>query len=100
LELDINGANNIFKSSMAANYIGILPPDMETLKNRLIGRGTEKPEVINKRIDEGVREVEEIKKSEIFNYKIVNNDLTVAYREFKDGILNLYPHLNYKNNLI
>ena len=38
LVIDINGAINIKKIIPSALFIFIMPPDMETLKNRLIGR--------------------------------------------------------------
>ena len=39
--IDINGAKNVNKANIPANYVAILPPDEETLEKRLKGRGTE-----------------------------------------------------------
>lgn len=93
LELDVNGANQIFKMNYPANYIGILPPSIETLRERLIGRGLESDEAISKRVNIGIEEVKEITSSGIFNKKITNNNLEESYKEFKDTIGSLYPNL-------
>ena len=84
------------KKSLLANYIGIIPPDIKTLKKRLYFRATESPEIIEKRIETGIIETEEIKESDRFSYKIINDDLETAYSEFKNGILNLYPLIENK----
>ncbi len=93
LELDINGANQIYYQNYPANYIGVLPPTIEALRQRLDGRGTESPDIIDKRVNIGVEECLEIEKSNIFNYKIVNNDINKAYLEFQTSIFTLYPEL-------
>jgi len=93
LELDVNGANQIFNMDYPANYIGLLPPSLEILKERLIGRGTDSQDVIDKRVSIGINECQEIEKSSIFNFKIVNSDLERAYEQFKSNIFNLYPEL-------
>ena len=66
---------------------------METLEKRLLDRNTENIDVINKRLQEGIREVSEMKKSEIFNYTVVNDDLNTSYKELREAIVELYPHL-------
>jgi len=95
LELDVNGANQIFNMNYPANYLGLLPPSIEILKQRLIGRGTDSQEVIDKRVNIGVNECQEIEKSNIFNNKIVNDDLEKAYCDFKSNIFSLYPDLKF-----
>jgi guanylate kinase len=92
--LDINGANNIKKSNLPANFIAIFPPGLETLEKRLLYRNTEQLDVIKKRLDEAVREVNEMKKSEIFNNSIINDDLENSYKEFKAAIVSMYPNLD------
>ena len=47
--IDINGAKNVNKAKIPANYVAILPPSEETLEKRLKGRGTESEEVIKER---------------------------------------------------
>lgn len=93
LELDVNGANQIYNMNYPANYIGLLPPSIEILKERLTGRGTDSQDVIDKRVTIGVNECQEIEKSNIFTNKIVNNDLEKAYSDFKSSIFTMYPEL-------
>ncbi|MFR9523144.1 MAG: guanylate kinase [Rikenellaceae bacterium] len=59
----------------AACSIFIMPPSIETLRSRLIGRATDAPEVIEKRV--GKAEFE-ISKSAEFDHVIVNDELDVA----------------------
>lgn len=94
LELDINGANQVHAIKYPANYIAILPPEMDALKERLMLRGTETEELIEKRVNSGLKEFEEIRESKIFNVKIINNDLENAYALFKKTIDGLYPGLD------
>ncbi len=59
----------------AACSIFIMPPSVETLRKRLIGRATDSLEVIEKRVSKAEFE---ISKAEQFDYTIVNDDLAVA----------------------
>jgi guanylate kinase len=79
---------------LTANYIGIFPPNIETLEKRLLYRNTEAIEVINKRLQEGSREVTEMKKSDIFDFTIVNDDFNTSYKIFRDAVVSLYPNLD------
>ena len=38
--IDINGAKNVNNAKIPANFVAILPPNEETLNERLKGRGT------------------------------------------------------------
>jgi guanylate kinase len=93
LEMDVNGANQTFKLNFPANYIGILPPSIDMLEKRLNGRDLDSKEVIEKRLIIGKNEVEQINSSDIFNKKIVNDDLTNSYKEFKNTLSLMYPNL-------
>ena len=52
-----------------------MPPSVEELRRRLIGRGTDAPEVIEKRVAKATFELE---KAPEFDYQVVNDDLEVA----------------------
>ena len=73
--------------------IFIMPPSLEELKRRLSGRGTESPEIVEKRINEALSEIERAKE---FDYIVVNDDLKVAV----DDILSVIycAKLTKKNN--
>ena len=62
----------------------ILPPSFEVLKNRLTGRGTESPEVIEKRLEQAKAEMA---KAKDYDYVVVNDDLDTAVEELCGIIL-------------
>ncbi len=75
LEIDVDGALNVKKSYKEAILVMIAPPDRETLRARLRGRGTEEEEVIESRI---ARADYELSKSPLYDYTIINDDLGEA----------------------
>lgn len=84
LEIETNGAKQIiskYGSDVVSIYV--LPPSIEELENRLIGRGTESKEVIAKRIEKARLEMKEV---DMFNYIVVNDDLDKAKKEVEDII--------------
>ena len=58
-----------------------MPPSIDELRNRLSGRGTEKEEIVNKRIDQAQRE---IKQGSVYKYHVVNNDVETSIKEVSD----------------
>ena len=91
LEVDINGARSIYKSGLFAYFIGIFPPNISVLRERLNKRGTENVEQINKTLKIAYKEVEDLTSLNILNSKIVNDDLEIAYSQLKNIVLSLYP---------
>ncbi|MBD5163559.1 MAG: guanylate kinase [Bacteroidales bacterium] len=90
LDLDVNGALGV-KSLYGAQAMTVFiqPPSLEELRNRLESRGTEKPEVIDERID---RAEYELSKAPAFDRIIVNDDLSTAIRQTHnliDGFISL-----------
>jgi guanylate kinase len=83
LVIDINGAINIKKIIPSALFIFIMPPDMETLKNRLIGRKTESKDKVVQRFITAYNEVNNYKK---YNYVVVNDKLEDAVNKVKSII--------------
>ncbi|HMS64235.1 MAG TPA: guanylate kinase [Ignavibacteria bacterium] len=78
-DVDVKGAlaiKNIYHEK--ARLIFIMPPDVETLKNRLKKRATESSEQINERIN---RVDLEIGKANDFDYIVVNDNLEQAVSE-------------------
>ena len=72
LEIEVQGAMNIKSQYPDAILIFISTKDIDTLRERLTNRGTETPEVINKRI---ARAAEEAKSMESYEYIVINDDL-------------------------
>lgn len=71
LEIDVNGAKVVREKMPEAISIFIMPPSYEELKRRLVGRGTDSGEVINKRLAASLSEIE---RAHEYDY-IVKNDI-------------------------
>ena len=72
LEIDIEGARKVNEKRSDAVFIFIMPPSMEILKKRLIGRKTETKEQVVERFKTAYKEINEVSK---YNYVIVNDDI-------------------------
>jgi len=79
IEVDVNGAVQIREKMPEAVSIFIMPPSLEVLKQRLTGRGTDSAEVIEKRLNEALREIASAKD---YDYIVVNDDLETAADDF------------------
>lgn len=78
LEIEIQGALKVKKKFPNTLLLFVTPPDARTLKNRLVGRGTETMDVIESRMK---RAKEEAKGIENYDYLIVNDDLEECVKE-------------------
>lgn len=72
LEIEIQGALKIKEMFPSALLLFVMPPSATELKNRLVGRGTETPEVVEKRMRRAAEEAEGI---ENYDYIIVNDEI-------------------------
>ena len=72
LKIEVDGAKQIKEKYPDSLRIFILPPSMETLKDRLSKRGTETAESLEKRLN---RARDEIKFSSEYDYIVVNDDV-------------------------
>lgn len=81
LEIDTKGALQVKKQMPEAVLVFICPPSLEALEKRLRGRHTEDEETIQKRLHEVKQE---LARAEVFDYKIVNDDLPRAISELKE----------------
>ena len=78
LEIEIQGARKIKTKNPEALLIFIAPPTMAELKSRLVGRGTETPQVIESRLH---RAAEESQGGEEYDYLLLNDDLEICVDE-------------------
>jgi guanylate kinase len=85
LEIEIQGALKIREQFPDTRLLFVTAPDAETLKNRLIGRGTESEEVVFKRLS---RAVEESRGMEEYDYLVINDDLEECTKELHSIIMN------------
>ena len=80
LEIEVQGARQIAESMPEAVQIFIAPPALESLKERLEGRGTDSPEAIARRLE--VAEGELSARNE-FHHQVVNSELERALDELE-----------------
>jgi len=80
LEIDIVGALQIKERFEDAVFIFILPPSLEELKNRIIGRGTESPSDIEKRYGSAISEIKQVIK---YDYAVINDDVAKAVQDIE-----------------
>ena len=78
LEIELQGALKIKEKYPEALLLFVMPPDTETLINRLRSRGTESEEVIRQRLQ---RAVEESKQVDQYEYIVINDDLDQSVEE-------------------
>lgn len=78
LEIELQGALKIREQYPDALLLFVMPPDAQTLADRLRGRGTETDEVIKARL---ARAVEESVQVDEYDYMIINDDLDQSVEE-------------------
>ncbi|CAH0418448.1 guanylate kinase [Periweissella ghanensis] len=83
LEIEVQGAMQVREKMPDGVYIFLTPPDLKELKNRLVGRGTDSIEVIDKRIETAITE---IKMMQNYDYAVVNDEVPLAVERIKDII--------------
>ncbi|MBR6919602.1 MAG: guanylate kinase [Bacteroidales bacterium] len=78
-DVDVKGGLSIKERfGDRALAVFVMPPSIEVLRQRLLSRGTETPESVEKRLQ---RADYEISFSKQFDYVLVNDDLDTAIRE-------------------
>ena len=70
LDIDIKGAGNVKSIYPQGVFVFIMPPSVETLKERLKKRGSETDDVMKMRFD---RVMEEVRENERYDYVIFND---------------------------
>lgn len=80
LEIEVQGALQVKKKVPDGVFIFLTPPDLDELKDRLLGRGTDSEEVIRQRIE---RAKEEIALMREYDYAVVNDEVPLAAERVK-----------------
>ena len=75
LEIEVQGALQVRSHYPEAVFVFVIPPTMQTLEDRLRGRGTETEDVIQKRLGRAKAEFKYIDK---YNYVLVNDTVSDA----------------------
>lgn len=81
VEVDLVGARNIKRLMPDARTVFLAPPSWDVLVERLTGRGTETPGVIERRLTTAR---EELDAQGEFDVVVVNDDVDVAVRSIAD----------------
>lgn len=100
LDIDVQGAKQIRQAAAndpeiarAAQFIMIVPPDMATLESRLAGRNSETPESLKLRLSGAQNELSNFR---IYDYLVVNDDLTTAGNE----LIMLLKTMKMRTNIV
>ena len=83
LEIELNGAMQVRSKCPDGVFIFLTPPDLMELRQRLIHRGTDSMEVINKRIHKAFGEIQMMQN---YDYAVVNDQVDNAVTKIKDII--------------
>ncbi|KAL7524834.1 hypothetical protein ACHAXR_000736, partial [Thalassiosira sp. AJA248-18] len=73
-----------------AKFIFIAPPSLDVLRERLVGRGTETPETLERRFQNAKSELEYGMQPGNFDAIVVNDDLDKACAEFEKVVKEMY----------
>ena len=96
LEIDWQGANQVQKLMPAAVSIFILPPSLDSLRDRLTHRGQDNPEVIEKRMAAAVNEMSHYGQAD---YLIFNDVFETALEDLKAVIRGARLSLGYQTDV-
>lgn len=83
LEIDVQGANQLRAQRIPGLFLFIAPPSFEELRQRLVRRATETPEVLERRLQKAE---DEYRERVHYDHVIVNDDLERALAEVRAAI--------------
>lgn len=75
VEIDVQGGAQLKALELPGVYVFIAPPSLKELRRRLVGRGTDAPEVIERRLRKAN---EEMLAQDRYDHVIVNDDVDEA----------------------
>jgi guanylate kinase len=75
LEIDVQGALEVRRQFPEALLVFVLPPSREEQRRRLVGRGTDSPDAIERRLADAMAEDA---KGVLFDATVVNDDVDAA----------------------
>ena len=90
LNYNIETANKV-KDELDFNCIAILPPSEDELRNRLKHRGT-KPEEMEKRMKNSLKEMKLINEANYIQFRVVNDEKDICFKKIENHIKKLYPN--------
>jgi guanylate kinase len=84
LEIEVQGAQQVKEKVPDGVFIFLTPPDLAELKARIVGRGTDSPDVIEERMRVARQEIEMMA---LYDYAVVNDQVQNAVDRIKDIIV-------------
>lgn len=97
LEIEIQGARKVKEMFPDTLLLFVTPPDADTLKKRLMGRGTDEESVVSARLS---RAFEEASGVEDYDYLIINDELEDCVNEVHSIIQNEHRKVKRNQELI
>jgi len=80
LDIDMQGARRVREMYPGSVFVFVIPPSMEALRQRIVGRGTESDEAVQIRLQQAPKWIEEGLQ---YDYVIINDDLSSAVRHLR-----------------
>lgn len=80
LEIEVKGAMQVREKVSDGLFIFLTPPDLMELRQRIINRGTDDLETIDKRMEKAKDEIEMMQN---YNYAVVNDEVAKAAEKIK-----------------
>jgi len=93
LDIDVQGVQNVKKSSLSPYYIFIAPPSVEELEKRLRGRGTESEEDVKCRLANSKKELDYGMEEGNFDFVLKNDVLEDSFKKLAEKFEDWYPEL-------
>lgn len=84
LDIEVQGARQVAEKMPEAVKIFIIPPSLQELERRLVGRGTDTARAIEARL---IRARQEYQEADFYDYIIINDDADRAAKELEAIIL-------------
>ena len=100
VEIDLEGAKKMNSLDIEANFIGILSPSLDGLRQRIKEHTKLNTEKINAELEKASDEIKEIEKYTFFMFRIINDELETGLKDIKNAMISLYPKLKYTDEII
>ena len=99
LDIDVQGFIQISNSIKQVISIFIIPPSLDELKKRLILRGLDADDVINRRMENAIKE---LKHAKYFDHIVLNDDFNRAFNDITSIIFDKNYEYNktYNKNIL
>ena len=81
LDIDVQGAVQLRQQNIEATYVFVAPPSLEVLRQRLSARGTDDPEVVERRLRFAKAEMD---RQSIYDHVLVNADLAATIQAARE----------------